>query len=116
MSADQKLAQLVDDIKRRGWPLNPDDAAAVARLNAETLAGMQDALRKSEAREAMLVGALKGLLLEIGRVEGDAERFILPPSPHCPACTHGVSQAIAAQDRTSQKVCPRHAAESAVRS
>lgn len=88
-------------------------------LNAETLAGMQAALRAAESELAQLKrsswyldckaaeAALAALLADLREAEGDAERTLLPFSPDCRACTRGVSP--------NDVPCARHRAEALLR-
>lgn len=68
------------------------DAKTAAILNAETIVGMQDALRKSEEREADLRRTLRDLLAEIEDAEGNTDgEYLVPPSPDCRDCTADTS-------------------------
>ena len=81
-----------------------------ASLNAETIVGMQQALRDEEARVAKAHQAIRDLLKSLEDSENDAERFLIQPDPGCRVCTVGVTP-----DRYHTGPCARHRAEAMVK-
>lgn len=61
-----------------------NDARMAAHINAETIVGLQQALATTET-------CLRALLEALTEAEGNAERFLLPPSPDCRDCTANTS-------------------------
>ena len=86
-----------------------EDATHAARLNAETIVGMQMALRESESREAELRSVLGQLLEAIRDEEGNREAAVMVRA-NCPDCTHDVCLSFCKRQGFSVETCPRHRA------
>lgn len=82
------------------------DAQAAARINAETIVGMQEHARKMES-------VLRTLLAAIEEADSDAERYILGSYDNCPECTAGTALTYVHPGTGMRRRadCPRHAAE-----
>jgi len=103
------------------------DAETASRLNAETVCGLQQALRESEAngaeaearalhdlyesraREVALRQAVRDLIKCMHDEESNAERDFFT-EPGCVICTHGVTP-----DRYNTGLCAVHRAEKLLR-